>query len=114
MKYTVIINCNLGYTFNVKTPEEAIVEVENVKLPKECIKDSLELVKIIDKKGPVIVKRHKPPILKIKKLWSILEARKNSAEQIRKNSSMKESKWIARGHFEAFQECQNILDELLK
>lgn len=49
--YTVIVNCNLEYTFKVKSPEEAKIEIENVELPKEYVSDSFEIVKVIDEKG---------------------------------------------------------------
>lgn len=49
--YTVIINCNLKYTFNVLSPEEAKIFAGNVVLPKEYVSDSFEIVKVMDKKG---------------------------------------------------------------
>jgi hypothetical protein len=49
--YTVIVNCNLEYTFKVKSPEEAKEMAENVELPKEYVTDSFEIIKTIDEKG---------------------------------------------------------------
>jgi len=46
MKYKVIVNCNLEYTFDVDSREEAIIGVENVELPPEYVEDSFKIVKV--------------------------------------------------------------------
>ena len=47
-KYLVIVNVNLQYEFEVNTPEDAEVMVENIELPPEYVEDSLELVKTLE------------------------------------------------------------------
>jgi len=49
--YTVIVNCNLEYTFKVGSPEEAKIEAEDVELPKEYVTDSFEIVKVMNENG---------------------------------------------------------------
>ena len=46
-KYTVIVNCNLGYTFKAKNPDEAEIMVKNIELPKEYVEDSFRIVKVV-------------------------------------------------------------------
>jgi len=46
MKYSVIVNVNLEYVFDVKNKHEARIEAESVELPKEYISNSFEIVKI--------------------------------------------------------------------
>ena len=48
MKYTVIVNVNLEYAFDAKNAEDAIIEAENVELPKEYVTGSFEIVKMLD------------------------------------------------------------------
>lgn len=47
-KFKVIVNVNLEYEFEVENEEEAIVEAENVELPKEYVSDSFEIVKVTE------------------------------------------------------------------
>ncbi len=49
-KFTVIININLEYTFKAESEEEAIMEAENVELPREYVSNSFEIVKVMRKK----------------------------------------------------------------
>ncbi len=46
-KFTVIVNVNLEYIFDVENEEEAIIEAENVELPERYVPDSFEIVKVI-------------------------------------------------------------------
>ncbi len=46
MKYSVIVNVNLEYIFEVKNKQEAVIKAENVELPKEYISNSFEIVKV--------------------------------------------------------------------
>ena len=54
-KITTIVSVALAYTFNAKSKEDAIEQVENIELPKEYVSDSFEIVKVIDNKGREIV-----------------------------------------------------------
>ena len=54
MKYNVIVNVNLEYTFEAKNRDEAIQMVENVELPGSYVENSFELVKVLDKEGNTI------------------------------------------------------------
>lgn len=53
-KFIVIVNVNLEYTFEVESEEEAIIEAENMELPKEYVSNSFEIVKIIKERWLVI------------------------------------------------------------
>jgi len=54
MKYTVIMNVNLEYTFDVNNEEEALEKAMDVELPDSYVDESYELVKVINEKGEVV------------------------------------------------------------
>jgi hypothetical protein len=54
-QYGVVVNVALNYIFEAESPEEAIIQAENVELPENYIEDSFELVKVIDRVGEVAI-----------------------------------------------------------
>lgn len=50
-EYTVMVNCNLEYTYNVSSVEDAKQKAEDENLPDEYVSESFEIVKVIDEEG---------------------------------------------------------------
>ncbi len=46
-RYNVIVNVDLEYSFKVDSENDALIEAENVELPKQYVIDSFEIVKVI-------------------------------------------------------------------